>query len=372
MPPTNWDKALYNLLVDVFTVGDLHRWIYFNCPVVRDAMPASTVDIAAYAFAFIQHASKQGVFDDAVFESLAKEREWRRADIDAIRRTWRVAVNLAGPSPPRASDPPPAHLDPSHMAITLDRIGQWHGILGECAGPEHLLILVHGDREQDLHLFLRRIKTYVDKECARRHHEFIVEVGRDHSAAVTADDWARQICLASPLRVPILGVALAQSARAMAALFVLEEAGKPLRSLGSAHFAGFAELFETLVPDAFARHPPHNPIRFVLPVEHRDDSRAVREALAQLADRLTRQTALKVLSVKELEFPSLDDVRQQLFTEYPGLDAVTWAACERVHRDVTDRTKKFHRTLRDLADPLDAILVAWLADQAAYTSRKCP
>jgi len=248
------------------------------------------------------------------------------------------------------------------MAITLDRIAQWGHILSACADPGHLLILVHGDREQNLDLFLRRIKVFVDKKCAVRHQEFLVDFGRDRSTAVTAEDWSRQVCLASPVRTTNLGLALAQAGREMAALFVLEHAGRPLSHLDEAHFDGFGEFFKVHVPQALATHRPANPVRFVLPIEHGDDARAVRDALTGLAEALGGAGVLRVLSPQELTFPTLEEVRQQIHEQCPGLDAATWAKCERLHRTVA---KKFHRTLRDLADPLDEILTEFLEAQAA-------
>jgi hypothetical protein len=366
----NWELDLYEFLVSAFTPDGLRRWVYFNCRPAADGLPGAPADVQTVAFQFVTEAGKLGLLDDDFFERLAAERDVRRGEVEAIRGrrpAMRVAVHR-GASPIAVK--PGAGLEPSHTAITLDRMGQWDGILNRCADPEHLLVLVHGDREQDVHLFLRRIKTYVDKECPRRHHEYIVEIGRDHSAAVTADDWARQVCLASPLQIPNLEGALGQAARSMAALFVLEDAGRPLRNLDGEHFAGFAEFFAHRLPRALAVAPPANPVRFVLPVEHADDGQAVREALDQLALRVERVGGLRVLPAEELRFPTLSEVCEQLYGDYPDLDAVTWAACERVYDEVTDRTKRFRRTLQDLADPIHRILVEFAAQQSASRLRR--
>lgn len=317
------------------------------------------------AFAFVGDAHRLSVLDAHFFEQLADHRPERRAQVEAIRDAW-YGSDRPEPSKKDISNdltrPRPSNLEPSHMAVTLDRIGQWRDILTACAEPGHLLILVHGDREQNLELFLRRIKVFVDKKCSVRHQEFLVDFGRDRSTAMTADDWSRQVCLASPVRTTNLGLAFTQAARDMAALFVLEHAGKPLCGLSGAHFDGFSEFFEARVPQALTTNRPAHPVRFVLPIEHRDDARAVRDALTQLARRLRGSGVLNVLRPKELTFPTLKEVHEQVHEQCPGLDPATWAKCESLHRDVT---KKFHRTLRDLADPLDEILASWLEAQAA-------
>ena len=366
MPPLSWEKALYDFLVSAFGADDLRRWIFFHCRAAYAGLPEPPANIKMLAFAFVGAAQKLGVLDAPFFEQLAEDLPERRAEVEAIRDI------CPGAAPSR---PPPLAISftggrlpdsgPSHMAITLDRIAQWGNILSACAGPGHLLILVHGDREQNLDLFLRRIKVFVDKKCSVRHQEFLVDFGRDRSTAVTAEDWSRQVCLASPVRTTNLGLALAQAAREMAALFVLEHAGRPLSRLEEAHFDGFGEFFKIHVPQALATHRPANPVRFVLPIEHGGDARAVRDALTGLAKDLGDAGVLRVLSPQELTFPGLEEVRMQIHEQYPDLDAATWAKCESLHRSVE---KKFRRTLRDLADPLDQILTEFLEVRAARRS----
>ncbi len=362
----NWERALHEFLVSAFTADELRRWCYYNCRGIADVLPPAPADVESVAFSFVTSAQKHGLLDEELFEQLAAHRSNRRAEVEAIRQVWPgQAKPVTRVTQASTGVVPRPKLDPSHTAITLDRISQWGGILKACADPEHLLVLVHGDREQDLHLFLERIKTYVDKECPRRHHEYVVELGRDHSAAVTAEDWMRQVCLATPMQTPDLAAALGQATRAMAGLFVLEDAGKPLRGLSGEHFTGFAGFFAEKLPAALTRQAPANPVRFVLSIEHTDDGQAVREVLGQLAWQVKGANGIRVLPVEELRFPTLEEVHMQLHRDYPDLDKSTWEACERIYGEVTDRRKNFRRTLQDLADPLHSVLATFVAQQAA-------
>ncbi len=359
----SWERSLHEFCVAAFDAEEMRRWVFFHCRAAYDDLPRPPAPTVEVAFAFVRQATRLGLLDDSLLDQLLARRPERSPEIEEIRAAWRGARHIV----PRTAAPPPeapiADL-PSHTAITLDRVGQWRDVLTGCAGPEHLLIIVHGDREQDLDLFLARIKVFVDKECPRRHHEFFVDFTRDRSDAVTADDWARRVCAAARVRTTHLGLALAQAARTMAALFVLEDAGRPLRGLAGEHFAGFAEFFGRHVPHALTTHPPDHPLRFVLPIEHADDGGAVRDALKQLVRNLRSMETLRVLQPKELAFPTLAEVRQQLHAQYPDLDPAAWERCARHYREVTDRTRNFRRTLRHLADPIDEILTDWLEQRA--------
>lgn len=334
-------EQLCMFLVRVFSVEDLSRWIAFNYKDITPSMP-SGASLTALAFTFVETAEKRGLVDATLFDGLERERPQLRAELVALRRAW---------DRDRWVD------DPSHTAIVLDRVLQWREILTTCGeDPRHLVILVHGDRDQDLDLFVTRIKRYLDHQCPRRHAVHLVHRTRDRSTAVTAGDWARHLCVSAGFRTSDLAVALTRATQTSAALFVLEDARKPLHGLGGEDFEGLAEFLCDTLPQTLATVRCVHPIRVVVSVEHSDPPKPVRRALDDLGKRLRGFKHLAVVRPKELDFPPLKDVREHVLAHFPDLDPARWAQCEALHTRVK---KQFRRTLRDLADPLDELISEW-------------
>lgn len=341
----NKAQRLCDFLVGAFSQDELNRWISFRYPAVSPELPANAA-LAAFAFAFVDAAHRRGLIGAGFFDLLLAERPRLHTAISDLRTDWGD----------RWVD------DPSHTAIILDRVLQWEELHRTCAeDPRHLVILVHGDRDQDLDLFLLRIKHFLNDKCAVRHR--IVAVGRTghHSAAVTAEDWTRKLCTASGFPNNDLAVALTRAAQASAVLFVLEDARKPLNNLGAEDFAGLADFFCDAFHGALAAARPVNPVRVIVPVEHSSDRRNVCRALDALAKQLRALSHLTVIRPKELDFPSLKEIRQHVTAEFPDLDPAKWAQCEALYLKVK---KQFRRTLRDLADPLDELISAWMQERA--------
>lgn len=339
------EERLCKFLAEAFSPDELRRWIAFKYPAVSPDLPAEATP-AAYAFAVVEAARKRGLIGAGFFDHLLTERPRLRAELDELRKDW--------------SDHWVA--DPSHTAIILDRVLQWNELHTTCdEDPRHIIILVHGDRDQDLDLFLLRIKHFLNDKCARRHR--IVPVGRtrDNSAAVTAEDWTRNLCTASGYPNNDLAVALERATRASAVLFILEDAKKPLKDLGAADFAGLTEFFCDAFHSAVVAVRPVHPVRLIVPVDHSHDRKNVCRALDALAKRIRALAHLTVVQPKELDFPSLEELRDHVIEQIPDLDPVKWARCAELYHRVE---KQHRRTLRDLADPLDDLISAWMQDRA--------
>ena len=345
MPPSKEEK-LYSFLLQAFNHDQLVRWISFKYPTVTRELAPNAAP-TALASAIVNEAQKQGVIDARFFELLVAERPRLEAEIRALRKDW---VD-------RWVD------QPSHTAIILDRVLQWEELYKTCAEDRrHLIILVHGDRDQDLDLFLLRIKHFLNEKCTRHHRVVPVGRARDHSSAVTAEDWTRILCTASGYPNNDLALALTRATQASALLLVLEDAKGPLQDLGADDFAGLTDLFCEALHEAVAAARPVNPVRIIVPVEHGSDRRNVCRALDALTKRLKALPHFAVVRPKELGFPSLKEVREHVTAEFPGLDKAKWAQCEALYRRVKGQ---YRRTLRDLADPLDALLSAWMQERAA-------
>lgn len=342
------DQRLAAFLIDAFNHEGLSRWIAYRYPVLSPTLPPKAA-LAEFAHAFVTEARRHGLIDATFFSQLAAERPRRAAEVEALRGAWRDHWLR----------------EPSHTSIVLDRILQWGEILRRCAeDPKHLVILVHGDREQDLDLFVLRIKGYLNHpgNCPRYHSIAAISRTREGSPALTPEDWTRRICEKLGFRTSDLAAALERSTRACAALLVLEDEARPLRGLRGQDFEELGKFFHDALHDALVRvrtaYParPH-PIRIVVPVEHLDDGAAVQRALDGLVKRLRpREPDLVVVRPRELSFPTLKDVREHVFHTFPDLDPKRWALCEALFK----RVKQAHeRTLRDLADPLEDLLSTW-------------
>lgn len=340
-------QRLHTFLVSAF--GDeLPRWIAIHFPGLAPHLATKTSE-SAFAWDFVRAAQGHGLIDGRFFNLLEQARPNRVAEVAALRSEWRDRW-LDGPS---------------HTAIVLDRVLQWRQILTTCAEDmRHLVIVIHGDREQDLDLFVLRIKRFLDHPlgCSRRHIVTAVSRTRGAISALAPEDWTRHVCESLGYRMNDLASALERVTRASAALFILEDGTRPLQGLRGPDFAGLSDFLCNTLPEAIAAKQPHNPIRFIVSVEHRDDRRAVLRALDDLTKRFKPLTNLALIRARELCFPTLTEIREHLTAEVPGLTPERWARCKALH----DRVRKAHeRTLRDLADPLEEMISAWEMERAS-------
>ncbi|MFY0533219.1 hypothetical protein [Nannocystis pusilla] len=145
-----WQTELYELLGRAFSADELRRFAHLKTRLPAGLLrepPATTNDVA---FDLVTAIARLRVADDALFDALLVERPGYAAEIRRIRGSWM-----------RTSTPP----SPPRMAIVLDRLRQWSAILEACATSDrHLIILVHGDHEQDLDLFMLRIERFFTEE----------------------------------------------------------------------------------------------------------------------------------------------------------------------------------------------------------------
>lgn len=293
------------------------------------------------------------------------------------RLKWKVgkkSPNTKGVGRGRSpSTAPPANPSktPTRTSIVLDRIDQWTTILNDCASRnDHQVFVVHGTKQQDLSLFIQRIKSYLHEECKEPPHRAkLVEYKNDRSLPTTADEWKRPILEVNENKGAEFRIGLPRETRDVCPVYVLTaRGGGPLRNLNDAAVDGLVSLFcdqlddivNGLVADGRLKHP----LRFVIPVEH--ETRGGSPQLTRLNKGLSRLRTLKYMSLREVDFPPWDEVWADITSDTKGFegakdDADLQKRCKNAYDTVEAHPQ---RTLQMLGDALHRIVVVeWEPEQ---------
>ncbi|HRI07290.1 MAG TPA: hypothetical protein PKW35_05710 [Nannocystaceae bacterium] len=216
------------------------------------------------------------------------------AEIDAIQerqdlRPVDLRRTTGGDTPPETSNDDLAHagVRPSHFGLVLDRTKQWEKFTSRCLRPVgDWIFVVHGRHDQDLHLFLDRIRRFHDDMedgvGHNRHALVIVDLDQG-SRPASASAWVGRVRqeIAAHLRRQVpddLAGALGELCGAGPALLVLAGQGgggltavrrrgiEPLKiSERKGLFDFMGVLAATLAATASSRK---HPLRVVVPVEY--------------------------------------------------------------------------------------------------------
>lgn len=275
------------------------------------------------------------------------------------------ASERPAPSPPSVESAPLLAEEGSHTSIVLDRIWQWEPLTAYCASRQtHILFVVHGTREQNLSLFMKRIKKFLPRSCtAFPHHVVDVEGKYDRISARTANEWKRSLIAKSEAGsgefVTVFPTETAQSSP----VFMFMIGDGPLR-LDKESVQGFVDLFKTEIDPAIqaleiAGKLKH-PLRFVLPVE-----RAFTGVDLMLDALLAGLRGLRVLHLEpltEIVFPPWAEVWEFVTDRFEGADKDIdlHSECKRTYEKVAQMPG---RTLQMLGDKLHPTLYAWEAQQ---------
>ena len=252
---------------------------------------------------------------------------------------------------------------PTHTSIVLAHVRQWGHILKACAEDERdLLFLVHASREQNLELFMQRIRDFLEEECSRRHRVLTVERHADHTRARTQEDWERQFIRATRAGTRPLGFAIQRDAKRGALLFLVEDRGGPLRDLDEPAVRGLYQFLRDRLSGALATSGKSKPVRVVIPIERSDERSRLHEKLLTLLASVGRRGPLHVEPPLELHFPSQEDVEEHINADdvFRNIDGLTRERCLTVYREVAASPG---RSLQELGDRLHEILFKWESDR---------
>lgn len=260
--------------------------------------------------------------------------------------------------------------EPLHTSIVLDRLLQWHALVDQCRSREdHLVFLVHGTKEQDLHLFMERIRLYLSEESRVIHRVRSVQRTSDRTPARSAEEWQRGLVRATQARNGELDFVLAREATTAPVLFLFADADGPLRQLDEKAARGLVRLLASRVSPALqsltAQKKLKNPVRFVIPIEHPPSDQATDPAVKVLASGLAGLAGLRLERVVELGFPEWPDVLIHIERSHPTADDAVRDACERIHREIAASKD---RSLMRLGNALHDVLVA--SDEKGWYERE--
>ncbi|MBK8257854.1 MAG: hypothetical protein IPK82_34950 [Polyangiaceae bacterium] len=292
--------------------------------------------------------------EEAVFRSARLELE--RA-LDAAKKGRRLDV-----APPSERGPV-GESDPTHTSIILDRITQWSTLVERCKqrDTEHLVFLVHGSMEQDIHLFLRRIQAYFNEACQWTHSHLKVERTKDGTKAKTADEWKRCLVAGSRVRRGDLDFVLKEQAAKEPALVVFNETDGPIRGVDKALAMELVKLLCSQIDPVLASLSQEkklkHPVRFVLPIEHPAAPVGKMDPWVDLlASAISRARCLRLISLPALELPSWADVEHHIRQDNSDVDLPLIQACKNLHSKALATAGT---TLQSLGDALDSLVNEW-------------
>lgn len=281
-----------------------------------------------------------------------------------------LAVGRPRQKPPSEAPPPPPiapiAVTGSHTSVVLDRIKQWQPILDHCASRNtHLVFVVHGTPQQSMSNFIKRIDKYLmeslrEKKANVQQHQTVLVNGKEElNAARTADEWKRALIAATKSEAGEFDAVLPDETRSSSPVYVFVKARGPLH-LDTETVQGFVDLFhgqlDPIVGKLKSKKLLKHPLRFVLPVEHKEPGRD--PLLTQLIAGLQGMDHLKLEPLTEVVFPPWEEVWEYVVADCKGSehDAPFQASCEATYDKVAQDPA---RTLQALGDALHPQLVAW-------------
>ena len=357
-----WEKDLHTFLIKHFKPNELWRFCRFCVPTVCPDLNGES--ISDLAFSLIVVAGRLGLINKPFFDALVAEREGFATEIRALQEMCPTGRDTPPPPPPATpSSSPPRPLaddDVTHAALILNRTDQWKLLSERCANDDrHLIFFVHGDHEQDLDLFLTRIKVFFKNECTRRHNLIAVPRTQEHSTATDGSEWSRRIVAKSPVRAS-LADALASAARTLDAFYILEDYGHPLKGLTWLDFEALTNLFQMHILAEIEKAPPSRPLRFLVPLQHDpQDALATRRYLkdtTKTLERVMRVKGFDTILVKELTLPTAKDFERFAVDFLSELSKPERAELAALYKELTDRRKHPRQSYRTLGDALQGFV----------------
>jgi hypothetical protein len=387
-----WAALLNAFLASTFNVKVLRMWVQCDVSSLEPALPRAEqpIDSARLAAAIASQIERDGLASDALFDSLSDLCEAsQKHEVESIRKMWKQAGTggavpdrmiaapggsegvyrraAAGTAPKTHAAPRAAKDEAAHTSIVLDRLLQWDTLvqrLGE--SRNHIAFLVHGAIEQDLHLFMRRIRSYLNPQLhkARKSLHHVLEVERmwDTTEASTTEDWQYSLVRGTRTRTGTLEFVLAEETRDGPVLFVFSENGHPLRGLDETSTQGLIELLISGIDTTLAKLDRQkkkkkqiiNPVRLVIPIEHPPSG--IDPAVQKLAGALGQAEAIALEHLPELHFPPWTEVLDYIKKKYQDAGDDIIGSCHAIHARVFASPD---RTLQQLGDELDRVLNQW-------------
>lgn len=393
-----WQVRLENFLAN-FTEDDLRgfiRW-HLKLPQVTEAVRHEK-DHQRRAAIVAEAIANAGLASEDWFQGLVMDPydASKRLEVEEIVGSWRRATAttpLVSPipasrgskpttKPPRAhlprkptpspfkihentspKPPPSAPRDSSlglhtHTSIVLDRIEQWQTLVYHCKSKrcEHRLFILHGPAEQNVDLFMRRIKSFLAATAKQEHAVLKVERVDELTTARMGEEWKRSVRRAAPVQHGSLHHALIQlTANLPILMLFMHSNNRALTGLDESSIAGLADCIQQIDKDL--HYEPtrfKHSIRIVIAIE---GATASETTVPMLEQRLRTLRQLHVTTLPPLTFPPWDpDILRFIRETYPKADDGILNMCKSIHAEIA----RTDRSLKSLADRIDFALHHWI------------
>lgn len=366
---SNWLGALALTLPGIVGVDRFEQWAKTTLQ-ARPCRDDETVDVYAEAILLVAHES--GLLDEPLWDQLMARYADHAEELRRIFEQWALGprpktVVTIVPSTVPSTDDDGDRRDPedeepqgeaTHTAVVLDRTDAWRTITTTCRkAKESLAFIVYGTRQQDLHLFLQRIESFLHdpNECKPYHVVKRVRGRSDLSKVVTSGDWERATIDATRTRRPPLEVALADLATAHPVMLLLGGI-QPLRDLDAARRAGLIDFVTQVLRTALAAARLAHPIHVLMPIEI--GSQHATDLVDGLRDAFEGPSpGLRLCSPIRLVLPDWSEIRAHVKVEYDRYGLKPSDSDYAAIRRLFDGKNPGGASLRELGDALHSQLI---------------
>lgn len=237
-------------------------------------------------------------------------------------------------------------------ALRLDRYPQWSGVLEACGRPGHLLLLLHGPRQQNVGLFVQRIERYLSSETRAPHLVCRVRFSMEGATPRNGTDWLRHVRVALTDGSNARG-SLARAAQQQPLFLILGL--RPLDRLEATQQQGLQEFLEVALPELLRQERPAHDVRVLLALDYdAPDASAGLPALVQQAQSWGRTAQasgqLQYLPLPPVTLPTWQDVEHYIVSQPAPPPPDTLAALQAEYQRLTSGRASSYQELADLID----------------------
>jgi hypothetical protein len=257
------------------------------------------------------------------------------------------------PGPGAGTPPPTTLLQHLHLAMDLDRSDQWLALLRESRSERSGILLLHGERRQNLELFVARLWQYLSAETERHHHIIQVPERWEAEPPRTAAGWEINLRHAFPNGQGTAADLLAEVARNNPILLLI---GKhPLSRDGldddEEVIAALEEfLNERLpaLPALLAGCPGPHPVRALVATDHERPQDALADRLYVRMQRGAERHGIRVRRLPEVQHVTWGHIQGYL----DGLDPPPETRVYETLKQVYERLDHDRISFQELAERL--------------------
>lgn len=240
-----------------------------------------------------------------------------------------------------------------HMgaALKLDRYPQQAAVVDEFAHKQHVVLLLHGPRHQNVQLFVERIQRHLSRLVGAHHAVYRVPFKLQQTTARNGADWLRHLRHALGATGSAAD-AIATAGRENSILLVLGL--RPLDRLDEEQEEGLCELIAEKIPELLQQAKPRHPVRFLVAVDYESDDPGFVSPLATRLDRCALEAeqlgTFRYRQLPRVTLPSWEDVESYLNNLRPRPSAEAEHSIRREYERLTAASRLSYQALADMVD----------------------